>query len=241
MRFVDDMAREYFEMVENVLEMNPNVSAKVYSLCLARLDRDISELDNRLGLSDRVKLVSRARHVTNQFLLDFASKQFANVFRTISGMAAPGQRSTAALLLGLRSPLSASKRWPSADHVHKVPERVHTILTSNRAASESTPDRPTSPDRSNTPLSRGEEFHALVQDTTLTIIRTVDAAVTELDTFAQLDDPFIYPHLPAFTQCVFREAGQFWTTLGEALVVRCPCTRAVQLESIAHRVSSMLR
>jgi len=32
MRFVDDMAREYFEMVENVLEMNPNVSAKVYSL-----------------------------------------------------------------------------------------------------------------------------------------------------------------------------------------------------------------
>lgn len=119
---------------------------------------------------------------------------------------------------------------------------MRTILASNLAASASTPDRPTSPDRTSTPLSRGEEFHALVQDTTLTIIRTVDAAVTELDTFAQLDDPFIYPHLPAFTQCVFREAGHFWTTLGEALVVRHPCRGGGAAgEHGSHRVPFMLR
>ena len=83
-RFVDELSREYFAVVENILEHSGSVSAKAYGLALARLDNDINDFDLRLGLGGRVKLIQRARHVTNQFLLAYAGKLFAVVESSVS-------------------------------------------------------------------------------------------------------------------------------------------------------------
>ena len=81
---MDELSREYFAVVENILEHSGSVSAKAYGLALARLDNDINDFDLRLGLGGRVKLIQRARHVTNQFLLAYAGKLFAVVESSVS-------------------------------------------------------------------------------------------------------------------------------------------------------------
>ena len=83
-RFVDEVSREYFNAVERILD-SCQAPAKAFGMCLGRLDNDINDFDLRLGLSGRVKLVQRARHLTNQFLISYANKQCNRVEANVQG------------------------------------------------------------------------------------------------------------------------------------------------------------
>jgi hypothetical protein len=224
------MARDYFAVVEAILDGSRSVSAKAYGLCLGRLDADVRDLDRRLALGGRVKLLQRAQHVINQFLLSFAGKQFAVVEAAVAGTPPPSHP---------QPPWPLTRAWRSTEQLAQLPARIKAVLEDKplpasipavgaglaparpRSASSSSTSSPVVTDAppTPTPLSRGEALLAAGQDVVLTIVHGMDAAAAELEAVVQLEDAFVQAHLPAFALASLREAAQLWTKLAATLAV----------------------